>query len=70
VFKFCGAAVPSSETADSGKVPAIVTENMPGAGCQFSARLKAEWRHADTPLRRLRLPSLQWSDRRPAISVP
>lgn len=27
-----GAALPSSETADSGKVPAIVTENMPGAG--------------------------------------
>ena len=28
----CGAALSSSETADSGKVPAIVTENMPGAG--------------------------------------
>jgi hypothetical protein len=28
----CGAALSSSETADSGKVPAIVTGNMPGAG--------------------------------------
>ena len=27
-----GAALPSSETADSGKAPAIVTENTPGAG--------------------------------------
>jgi hypothetical protein len=40
-----GAALHSSETADSVKVPAIVSENMPGAGCLagFPLRQRGWW---------------------------